>query len=225
VPDTVRVVLADDSGIFREGLRLLLEAAGVDVVAAVGTVPALTEAVARTRPDVAVVDVRMPPTFTDEGLRAVVTLRRDHADLGLLVLSTSVDAVSAAQLLDAVPTGVGYLLKDRVDDISSLTDSLNRVARGGVALDSQVVRSVLSCRSAVVPLQRLTAREQEVLALLAEGRSNAGIAERLVLSPKTVETHVAAIFRAFDLEPHGAENRRVRAALAYLRLHRDLPTA
>lgn len=217
----MRVVLADDSGIFREGLRLLLEAAGVDVVAAVGTVPALTEAVSRTRPDVAVVDVRMPPTFTDEGLRAVVTLRRDHDDLGLLVLSTSVDAVSAAQLLDAVPTGVGYLLKDRVDDISSLTNSLNRVARGGVALDSQVVQSVLSGRSAVVPLQRLTAREQEVLALLAEGRSNSGIADQLVLSPKTVETHIAAIFRAFDLEPHGAENRRVRAALAYLRLHRD----
>ena len=221
----MRAVLADDSGIFREGLRLLLEAAGVDVVAAVGTVPALTEAIARTRPDVAVVDVRMPPTFTDEGLRAVVTLRRDHADLGLLVLSTSVDAVSAAQLLDAVPTGVGYLLKDRVDDISSLTDSLNRVARGGVALDSQVVQSVLPGRSAVVPLERLTAREQEVLALLAEGRSNAGIAEQLVLSPKTVETHIAAIFRAFDLEPHSAENRRVRAALAYLRLHRDSPNA
>ena len=221
----MRVVLADDSGIFREGLRLLLEAAGVDVVAAVGTVPALAEAVGRTHPDVAVVDVRMPPTFTDEGLRAVASLRRDHADLGLLVLSTSVDAVSAVRLLDDVPTGVGYLLKDRVDDISSLTDSLNRVGRGGVALDSQVVQAVLSGRSATVPLERLTAREQEVLALLAEGRSNAGIAERLVMSPKTVETHIAAIFRAFDLEPHSAENRRVRAALAYLRLHRGPPTA
>lgn len=154
VHDTVRVVLAADSGIFREGLRLLLEAAGVDVVAAVGTVPALVEAVGRTRPDVAVVDVRMPQSFTDEGLRAVVSLRRDHADLGLLVLSTSVDAVSAVRLLDAVATGVGYLLKDRVDDISSLTDSLNRVARGGVALDSQVVQAVLSGRSAVVPLER-----------------------------------------------------------------------
>lgn len=216
----MRVVLADDSGIFREGLRLLLEAAGVDVVGAVGTVPALVEAVGRTQPDVAVVDVRMPPTFTDEGLRAVVALRHEHAELGLLVLSTSVDDVSAVRLLDAVPAGVGYLLKDRVDDITSLTDSLNRVARGGVALDGQVVRAVLSGRSAVAPLERLTTREREVLALLAEGRSNAGIAERLVLSPKTVETHVAAIFRAFDLEADTAENRRVRAALAYLQLNR-----
>lgn len=221
----MRVVLADDSGIFREGLRLLLEAAQVDVVAAVGTVPALIDAVTRTDPDVAVVDVRMPPTFTDEGLRAVVALRRQHATLGLLVLSTSVDAVSAVRLLDAVPTGVGYLLKDRVDDITSLTDSLVRVARGGVALDSQVVRAVLTGQSAVVPLERLTPREQEVLALLAEGRSNAGIAERLVLSPKTIETHVAAIFRAFDLDADAGENRRVRAALAYLRLNRGPPDA
>ncbi|MGG5260394.1 LuxR C-terminal-related transcriptional regulator [Phycicoccus avicenniae] len=217
----MRVVVADDSGIFREGLRLLLEAVGVEVLAAVGTVPALAAAVATTGPDAAVVDVRLPPSFTDEGIRAALELRERHPSLGVLVLSTSVDEVSAARLLAGVPSGVGYLLKDRVDDVATVTDALDRVAAGGVALDTQVVGAVLAGRRAAAPLERLTAREREVLALLAEGRSNAGIAERLYLSTKTVETHVAAVFRAFDLAADESENRRVRAALAYLRLSRD----
>ncbi len=215
----MRVLLADDSGIFRDGLRLLLEAAGLDVVAAVGSVPALMATVAQTEPDVAVVDVRMPPSLTDEGIRAAVQLRESYPGLGLLVLSTSVDAQSAVRLFDAVPEGVGYLLKDRVDDVGALVDALDRVAGGGVALDGHVVSAVLSGRRALAPLQRLTEREAAVLALLAEGRSNAGIADQLHLAPKTVETHVAAIFRAFDLAPHENENRRVRAALTYLSLH------
>lgn len=135
------------------------------------------------------------------------------------MLSTSVDERSAARLLDQVPEGVGYLLKDRVDDVGALIDALERVARGGVALDSHVVGAVLSGRRAAAPLLRLTERERAVLALIAEGRSNAGIAEQLHLAPKTVETHVAAVFRAFDLAPDESENRRVRAALTYLRLH------
>lgn len=213
----MRVVLADDSGIFRDGLRLLLEAAGVQVVAAVGDVQTLHDSVRQLAPDVAVVDVRMPPSFTDEGTRAAVALRTDHPGLGILVLSTSVDPVSAVALLEAVPRGIGYLLKDRVDHIGALLESLQQVADGGVALDPQVVRALLLGRSARTPLTRLTERELEVLALLAEGRSNVGIARQLRVSPKTVETHVAAVFRALGLETDTAENRRVHAALAYLR--------
>lgn len=219
----MRVVLADDSGIFREGLRLLLETVGVEVADSVGNVPTLLDAVRRTQPDVAVIDVRMPPSFTTEGIGAAVALHAEHPRLGLVVLSTTVDPLWAVRLLDAIPSGVGYILKDRVEDIRALVDALERVARGEVALDSQVVQAVLSGRNAVAPLRRLTERERDVLALIAEGRSNLGIAQQLHLSPKTVEAHVAAIFRAFDLETDVTENRRVQAAIAYLRLHRDEP--
>ena len=210
------VVLADDSGIFREGLRLLLEAAGVVVLGAVGDVPALVAAVGTHRPDVAVVDVRMPPLHTDEGIRAALELKRSQPDTAVLVLSTYVEPRWVTTLVDAIPAGIGYLLKDRVDDVAGLVDALHRVAGGGIALDPEVVATLLAARRHTLPLERLTDRERDVLALIAEGRSNAGIAQALFLSVKTVEGHVASVFRALDLQEAGAENRRVKAALAFL---------
>jgi len=210
------VVLCDDSGIFREGLQLLLERAGVDVTASVSDVPALQAAVAAQLPDVAVVDVRMPPTHTDEGIRAAVGLRRTYPQVGVLVLSTYVDAAWALALLDAVPDGVGYLLKDRVDDVAGLLAALDRVARGGVALDAEVVASLVAARRHAAPLEQLTERERAVLAAMAQGMSNAGIAQTLSVSVKTVETHVAAVFRTLGLHGTSTDNRRVKAALVYL---------
>lgn len=215
----MRVVLAEDSGIFREGLSLLLQQAGVVVCAGVSNVPTLHQAVEEHRPEVAVVDVRLPPTFTDEGIRAAVRLREFNPGLGILVLSTQVDPIWAMALLDGVPTGVGYLLKDRVADVGTLLDALRRVAAGGLALDSHVVQAILTGRAAREPLARLTSRERDVLALLAEGRSNLGISDALHVSTKTVEAHIAAIFRAFGLETETTENRRVHAALTYLRIY------
>lgn len=215
----MRVVLAEDSGIFREGLSLLLQQAGVVVCAGVSNVPTLHQAVEEHRPEVAVIDVRLPPTFTDEGIRAAVRLREFNPGLGILVLSTQVDPTWAMALLDAVPTGVGYLLKDRVADVGTLLDALRRVAAGGLALDSHVVQAILTGRAAREPLARLTSRERDVLALLAEGRSNLGISDELHLATKTVEAHIAAIFRAFGLETETTENRRVHAALTYLRIY------
>lgn len=215
----MRVVLAEDSGIFREGLSLLLQQAGVVVCAGVSNVPTLHQAVEEHRPEVAVIDVRLPPTFTDEGIRAAVRLREFNPGLGILVLSTQVDPTWAMALLDAVPTGVGYLLKDRVADVGTLLDALRRVAAGGLALDSHVVQAILTGRAAREPLTRLTSRERDVLALLAEGRSNLGISDELHLATKTVEAHIAAIFRAFGLETETTENRRVHAALTYLRIY------
>lgn len=215
----MRVVLAEDSGIFREGLSLLLQQAGVVVCAGVSNVPTLHQAVEEHRPEVAVIDVRLPPTFTDEGIRAAVGLREFNPGLGILVLSTQVDPTWAMALLDAVPTGVGYLLKDRVADVGTLLDALRRVAAGGLALDSHVVQAILTGRAAREPLARLTSRERDVLALLAEGRSNLGISDELHLATKTVEAHIAAIFRAFGLETETTENRRVHAALTYLRIY------
>ncbi len=212
----MRVVVADDSGIFREGLRLLLEAVDVDVVAGTDGVAQLEAAVRAYRPDVAVVDVRLPPTFTDEGIRAAVTLRRDFSDLGILVLSTEIDPAWLNVLLDGVPTSVGYLLKDRVADAAALLEALARVAGGGIALDPEVVRVMVSARRVAGPVERLTPREREVLALLAEGRSNVGVGRALHLSPKTVEAHVAAVFRTLGLTDTETENRRVHAALAFL---------
>ncbi|WP_235520959.1 response regulator transcription factor [Cellulomonas sp. Leaf395] len=215
-PTPLRVVLCDDSGIFREGLRLLLESAGVTVAAAVADVPALREAVADAQPDVALVDVRLPPTHSDEGIRAAVDLRRAHPALGVLVLSTYVDARWALTLLDAVTDRVGYLLKDRVDDVAGLVAALVRVAGGGVALDPEVVSSLVAARRRAAPLDGLTDRELDVLAAMAQGLSNAGIAEALVVSVKTVESHVAAVFRALRLDEAASDNRRVKAALVYL---------
>lgn len=215
----LRVVLADDSGIFRDGLRLLLEAAGVVVLDAVGDAPALVAAVSTHRPDVAVVDVRMPPSHTDEGILAALELKRRQPDTAVLVLSTYVEPRWVTTLVDAIPSGIGYLLKDRVDDVARLLDALHRVAGGGIALDPEVVGTLLTTRRNTLPLQRLTDREREVLSLIAEGRSNAGIAQALCLSVKTVEGHVASVFRALDLQDGGSDNRRVKAALAFLDAH------
>ena len=163
-----------------------------------------------------VLDVRLPPGFTDEGLRAAAHLRDTYPTLGILMLSTYAEPRLVIRLLDTVPTGVGYLLKDRVDDVDELVTALRRVSTGGVAVDGQVVADLLRGRRRDGPVDRLSAREREVLASLAEGRSNAGIANSLHLSVKTVETHIASIFRALDLAAEDESNRRVRAALAYL---------
>ncbi len=211
----LRVVLCDDSGIFREGLGLLLGTLGVGVVASVADVPSLLAAVRELRPDVAVVDVRMPPTRTDEGIRAAVVVRQELPEVGVLVLSTYVDPRWAASLLEAVPDRVGYLVKDRVDDAAALLEALRRVAAGGVVLDPEVVAVLVAGRRLTAPLRRLTGRETDVLAALAEGRSNAGIAGALHLSVKTVEAHVASVFRTLGLEPEDG-NRRVLAALRHL---------
>ncbi len=213
---TLRVVLADDSGIFGQGLRLLLEAAGAVVERVVGDAVALVAEVQACEPDVAVVDVRMPPTHTDEGIRAALEIKRIRPDTGVLVLSTYVEPRWVTTLLDAIPGGIGYLLKDRVDDVAGLLDALRRVAGDGIALDPEVVRTLVSARRHTAPIDRLTERERDVLSLIAEGRSNAGIAEALHLSVKTVEGHVAAVFRALDLHDEGTDNRRVKAALAFL---------
>lgn len=212
----MRVVLADDSGIFRQGLALLLEAGGVDVVSGVADVASLMSEVDRVAPDAAVLDVRMPPSHTDEGIRAALELKSRWPEVGVLVLSTYVEPRWVATLLDSVPSGIGYLLKDRVEDVLGLLEALRRVADGGIALDPEVVRALVAARRHTAPLERLTEREREVLHLLAQGRSNAGIAHTLFLSVKTVEAHVAGIFRALELEEDGSDNRRVRAALAFL---------
>ena len=211
-----RVILVDDSGIFRRGLRLLLESVGIPVLEDLQDASALPAAIEAHRPDAVVLDVRLPPTFTDEGLRAAVRLHDAYGSLGILVLSTYADPGLVTRLLDAVPSGVGYLLKDRVDDVDELVTALRRVSAGGVAVDGQVVADLLRRQRRDGPVERLSDREREVLAALAEGRSNLGIATRLHVSVKTVETHIAAIFRALDLDEEAQSNRRVRAAVAYL---------
>jgi len=221
IEEPLRVALCDDSGIFRDGLRLLLEAVGVTVSASVADVPSLFRSVDETSPDVVVLDVRMPPTHTDEGIRAAVELRRRSPSTGILVLSTYVDPPSAVTLMAAVPDAAGYLLKDRVGDIGTLLGALRRVAAGGLALDPEVIQALLAQRRDASPLAGLTERELAVLALVAEGRSNAGIAVELYLAVKTVEAHVAAVFRTLGLEQSSSENRRVKAALAYLGAHEN----
>jgi len=213
----VRIVIAEDAAIMRDGLTSLLEDRGHRVVAAVGDADALLDAVGRHHPDVAVVDIRMPPTHTDEGLRAALTLRREHPDVGVLVFSQYVETRYAAQLLGENAAGIGYLLKDRVADVGDFVDALTRVAAGGTALDPDVVSQLLgaSRRRASVD-DSLTAREGEVLALMAEGRSNAAIAERMVVSQGAVEKHVANIFLKLGLPVSDSDNRRVLAVLRHL---------
>jgi DNA-binding NarL/FixJ family response regulator len=213
----MRVVIAEDLAILREGLAGLLADRGHEVCAAVGDGTALTEAVARHRPDVAVVDVRMPPTFTDEGLRAAIELRAQYPGTGVLVFSQYVETRYAARLLADDPGGVGYLLKDRVGDVGEFVTALERVAAGGTALDPEVVRLLLrTSHQAARGVASLTTREREVLELMAEGRSNAGIAAALVVSNGAVEKHVASIFGKLGLPPAGSDNRRVLAVLRYL---------
>jgi DNA-binding NarL/FixJ family response regulator len=214
--EPMRVVVAEDAAVFREGLVRLLEDRGHQVCAAVADGEALLAAVAAHRPDVAVVDVRMPPTHTDEGLRAAVALRADHPGTGVLVFSQYIETRYAARLLQGNAAGVGYLLKDRVADVAEFTDALARVAAGGTALDPEVVSQLLGAGRHARGLAGLTAREREVLSLMAEGRSNAGIADLLVISAGVVEKHVASIFAKLGLPPAEGDNRRVLAVLRYL---------
>jgi DNA-binding NarL/FixJ family response regulator len=212
----MRVVIAEDAALMREGLIRLLADRGHEVCAAVADGDALVAAVAEHRPDVAVVDIRMPPTHTDEGLRAALQLRRDHPGVGVLVFSQYIETRYAARLLEGDAAGVGYLLKDRVADVAEFSDALVRVAGGGTALDPEVIGPLLRASRHADGLAALTPREREVLALMAEGRSNAGIAAALYVSAGVVEKHVAAIFTKLGLPPSDADNRRVLAVLRYL---------
>jgi DNA-binding NarL/FixJ family response regulator len=210
----MRIVIADDAAILREGLAHLLTARGHEVVAAVGDPQALRAAVAEHRPDVAVVDIRMPPTYTDEGLRTAIELRRDQPDMGILLFSQYVETRYATDLLAGSPAGVGYLLKERVGDIDDFVDALHRVASGGTALDPEVVGHLLNAGRRGV--SALSPRARDVLGLMAEGRTNAAIAKALVVSDRAVEKHIANIFLKLDLPPSGDDHRRVLAVLRYL---------
>jgi DNA-binding NarL/FixJ family response regulator len=213
----LRVVLAEDSVLLREGLVRLLEEAGTTVVAAVGDGPSLVRVVTELRPDVAVVDVRMPPTHTDEGLRAAVEVRRAVPGTAVLVLSQYVEVAYADELLADGRGGAGYLLKDRVTDLDQLLAALADVVAGGTVLDPQVVAQLFARRRADDPVRRLTPREREVLGLIAEGHSNAAIARHLVVTPGAVEKHTQRIFAKLGLAPDEDRNSRVMATLAYLR--------
>jgi DNA-binding NarL/FixJ family response regulator len=210
----VRVVIAEDAAMMREGLTRLLTDRGHEVCAAVADGAGLLAAVAEHRPDVAVVDIRMPPTHTDEGLRAALELRDRYPGAGVLVFSQYIETRYAAELLAGGAAGVGYLLKDRVAEVAEFADALARVAAGGTALDPEVVSQLLAASQ--LGVAALTPREREVLALMAEGRSNAGIGKALVLSTGAVEKHVASIFGKLGLPPSGNDNRRVLAVLRYL---------
>jgi DNA-binding NarL/FixJ family response regulator len=216
----LRVVLAEDSVLLREGMSELLRRFGHAVVAAVGDAPALVAAVEAHEPDVVVTDVRMPPGFSDEGLRAAVALRAARPSLPVLVLSQYVEQTYAVELLDARPggrgAGVGYLLKDRVGDVEEFADAVRRVAAGGTVIDPEVVRQLLRRRGD--PPERLTPREREVLALMAEGWSNGAIARTLAVTEAAVAKHIGAILAKLDLPPDTDDHRRVRAVLAYLRV-------
>jgi DNA-binding NarL/FixJ family response regulator len=215
-PAAVRVVIAEDAVVLRDGLAELLGGRGFAVVSAVGDAPGLLAAVRTHRPDVAVVDVRMPPTHTDDGLRAAVELRREQPDLGVLVFSQYVETRYATELLADRADGVGYLLKDRVAHVSQFVDAVRRVSEGGTALDPEVVTQLFGASRRTDSLATLTPREREVLALMAEGRSNTAIAAALVVSGRAVEKHVANIFTKLDLPPSEADHRRVLAVLRYL---------
>jgi DNA-binding NarL/FixJ family response regulator len=210
-------VIAEDSVLLRDGLVRLLESVGIEVVDAVGDADALLRAVDTHEPDVVVVDVRMPPTYRDEGLRAALALRRQWPDIAVLVLSQYVEERYATELLSRETSGIGYLLKDRIADVAEFLEMLRRVAAGGTALDPEVVAQLL-VRHRDDPLQRLTARERQVLGLMAEGRSNAGIGGALVITESAVAKHVNNIFAKLDLPTADTDHRRVLAVLRYLRI-------
>ncbi len=212
----MRVVIGEDLFLLREGLVRLLSAHGFDIVAAVGIAPELLAALVGERPDVGIVDVRLPPTHTDDGLRVALQAREQLPGLPVLVLSQYVEQLYARELLADQAGGVGYLLKDRVFNDEAFTGAIRTVAAGGTVLDPEVVRKLLGRHSRTEPLTRLTAREREVLALMAEGRSNAAIAQRLFISEKAVSKHAAGIFAKLDLALSDDDNRRVLAVLAYL---------
>jgi DNA-binding NarL/FixJ family response regulator len=209
-------VIADDAVLWREGLARLLAEAGIEVAALVGDADALKATVSEHRPDVAVIDVRMPPTFTHEGAVAAAQLRDDWPSMGIVLLSQTLEVRHAAALARAHPQGFGYLLKDRVLDVATLVDALSSVAAGRTVLDPDVVSGLLGKQQAQDRLARLSRREREVLALVAEGRSNAAIARELTLTEKTVESHIASVFTKLDLLQTPDEHRRVLAVLAWL---------
>jgi DNA-binding NarL/FixJ family response regulator len=215
--DPVRVVIADDSVLLREGVARLLEESGFEVVGQARDAEDLLRKVAAHRPDIAVVDVRMPPTHTDEGLQAAHRIRAEHPGTAVLVLSQYVEEAYALDLLSETTERTGYLLKDRVADIRTFTDAVRRVAKGGSALDPEVVALMLGRRRREDPLAALTAREREVLGLMAEGRSNSAMAEALVISDRAVEKHVTSILSKLDLPPAAEDHRRVLAVLRFLR--------
>jgi DNA-binding NarL/FixJ family response regulator len=212
----VRVVVAEDLFLLRDGLVRLLEAHGFEIAAAVEDAPGLERALVDERPDVAIVDVRLPPTFTDDGLRAAIAARREVPGLPVLVLSQYVEQLYARELLADNGGGVGYLLKDRVFNDDQFVEAVRAVAAGGTVMDSEVVTKLLGRRSREEPLTRLSGREREVLELMAEGRSNSAIAQRLFVSEKAVSKHSTSIFMKLDLAPSDDDNRRVLAVLAYL---------
>jgi DNA-binding NarL/FixJ family response regulator len=212
----MRVVIADDSVLLREGIAKLLEEAGFEVVGQSGTADDLLLKVRSYGPDVAIVDIRMPPTHTDEGLRAAKAIREEHPGIGVLVLSQYVEAGYALDLLQGSAEGVGYLLKDRVADVHEFADAVRRVATGGSALDSTVVSRLVGRRRGEDPLEQLTPREREVLELMAEGRSNQAIAEKLFVTPRAVEKHVTSIFTKLGLPSSDQDHRRVLAVLTLL---------
>ena len=212
----LRVVIAEDSAILRDGLVQLLVDRGFTITGAVADPASLQRSVEYERPDVAVVDIRMPPTFTDEGLRAAMELRRHHPGLGILLFSQYIETRYAAELLADDAAGIGYLLKDRVADVSDFVEALERVAAGGTALDPEVVTQLLGTSRRTASISVLSAREREVLSRMAEGRSNAAIAKELVISEGAVEKHVANIFAKLDLPVSQSDPRRVLAVLRYL---------
>jgi DNA-binding NarL/FixJ family response regulator len=212
----MRVVVAEDLYLLREGLVRLLEAHGFEIVAAVGSAAALLDALLEQRPDVAIIDVRLPPSFTDDGLRAALEARRRLPGLPVLVLSQYVEQLYARELLADQAGAVGYLLKDRVFSDDQFVDAIRAVASGGTAMDPEVIGKLLARRSRDEPMARLTGREREVLELMAEGRSNSAIAQRLFISDKSVSKHSTSIFAKLGLAPSDDDNRRVLAVLAYL---------
>jgi DNA-binding NarL/FixJ family response regulator len=212
-------VIAEDQLLLRDGLSRLLRDNGLDVAAAVGDAEALLASVAQERPEIAIVDIRLPPAFRDEGLRAALDIRSTFSDTAVLILSQYVEQTYAAELLADGHGKVGYLLKDRVFDVADFIDAVHRVSEGGTALDPQVVAQLVSQHRRGSPLDRLSEREREVLGVMAEGRSNAAIAEALVLTIGAVEKHIANIFTKLDLPPSENDNRRVLAVLAYLQQH------
>jgi len=212
----VRVVIAEDSALLRRGLVLLLEDNGMEVVGQAGDADDLLRKVGAHKPDVVVVDVRMPPTQTDEGLRAALEIRRRHPEMGVLVLSAYIEPTSAMELLSDDAAGIGYLLKDRVEDPDRFVEAVRRVAEGGSALDPEVVANLLGRRRREDPLDVLSPREREVLALMAEGKSNHAIAQTLVVTERAVEKHVTSIFAKLDLPPTAEDHRRVLAVLRFV---------
>ncbi|MGK2933399.1 MAG: response regulator [Solirubrobacterales bacterium] len=212
----MRVVIVEDQALLREGIVALLRDNDVEVVGQAADAPSLLRLVNGHKPDMAIVDVRLPPSFTDEGIRAAIEARELHPDLGILILSQYVEPVYTSELLAAGGAGVGYLLKERVADIPAFLDAIKRVSEGGTALDREVVAELVQGKSGDSQLNELTPKEREVLALMAEGRTNAGIAEALVVTPGAVEKHISSIFSKLDLPATGAGHRRVLAVLTYL---------